>query len=81
MSMYSFICNIASGLIEVKAKVGRPLGNTPPQCKIAIAVKRPVDDVRTAETVICHLGEKRQRCKMNNCDRLSYISENYLIHG
>jgi hypothetical protein len=32
MSMYSLICNIASGLIEVKAKVGRPLGNTPPQC-------------------------------------------------
>lgn len=26
MSLYSFICNIASGLIEVKAKVGRPLG-------------------------------------------------------
>jgi hypothetical protein len=53
--MYCFICNIASGLIEVKAKVGRP------QCKIAIAVKRPVDDVRTAGTVICHLGEKKDR--------------------
>jgi hypothetical protein len=47
MSLYSFICNIASGLIEVKAKVGRPLGKTPPQCKRAIAVKRPVNDVRT----------------------------------
>lgn len=55
MSMYSFICNIASGLIEGKAKVGRP------QCKIAIVVKRPVDDVRTAGTVICHLGEKKDR--------------------
>ena len=75
MSLYSFICNIASGLIEVKAKVGRPLGKTPPQCKRAIAVKRPANDVRTdGDSHLPSWVEKRQRCKMNNCDRLSYIS-------
>ena len=84
MSLYSFICNIASGLIEVKAKVGRPLasglievkakvgrplGKTPPQCK------RAVNDVRTdGDSHLPSWVEKRQRCKMNNCDRLSYIS-------
>ena len=75
MSLYSFICNIASGLIEVKAKVGRPLGKTPHQCKRAIAVKRPVNDVRTdGDSQLPSWVEKRPRCKMNNCDRLSYIS-------
>ena len=75
MSFYTFISFIASGLIEVKAKVGRPLSNTPPQNKRALAVKRPVDDVRTdGDSHLPQWKEKRQRCKMNNCERLSYIS-------
>jgi len=74
MSLYTFITNIASGLVEVKAKIGRPLGNTPPNNKRALAVKRPADDVRKdGESHLPDWSSKRQRCKMNNCDSLSYI--------
>jgi hypothetical protein len=70
MSLYSFICNIASGLIEVKAKVGRPLGKTPPQCKRAIAVKRPANDDTAAIMSVCqkmyiyHLLDLSFACKV-----------------
>ncbi|CAC5412420.1 unnamed protein product [Mytilus coruscus] len=46
MSLYTSISSLTSGLIEVKAKIGKPLTNTPPAYKKALAVKRPVDDVR-----------------------------------
>ena len=35
--------------MEVKAKIGKPLGNTPPNNKRALAVKRPAHDVRKDE--------------------------------
>ena len=74
MSLYTFISCIASGLVEVKAKVGRPLSNTPSN-KTSPAVKRPIDDVRTdGDSHLPDWTEKRQRCKMRNCDKFSYIA-------
>ena len=35
--------------MEVKAKIGKPLGNTPANNKRALAVKRPAHDVRKDE--------------------------------
>lgn len=62
MSLYTFISYIASGLVEVSNK-------TSP------AVKRPIDDVRTdGDSHLPDWTEKRQRCKMRNCDKFSYIA-------
>ena len=74
MTLYTFISNIASGLVEVKANIGRPLGNTPPNNKRALAVRRPAYDVRQdGESHLPDWSSKRQRCTMNSCDSLSYI--------
>ena len=35
--------------MEVKAKIGKPFGNTPPNNERALAVKRPAHDVRKDE--------------------------------
>ena len=52
---------MASGLIEVKAKVGRPLGNTPPHAREQLLSKDQwMMSIQTG-TVSCHLGEKKDR--------------------
>ena len=75
MSFYTFISYIASGLAKVKAIVGRPLSDTPSSNKKSPAVKRPIDDVLTdGDSHLPDWTEKRQRCKMRNCDKFSYIA-------
>ena len=75
MKLCDFASEIAEGLIEYKAKIGRPLVSSPPvKPPTNRPTKRPADVIRKDGTN--HLpiwDEKRQRCKLSGCDGFSYI--------
>ena len=77
MKLCTFISGIAGGLIEFKAKVGRPSLSPSPMPKQAVvkSQKRPSEDSRG--DCVDHFpvwDTKRQRCKFSGCDNgFSYV--------
>lgn len=77
VKLATFISSVVSGLIECRAKVGRPTLSPPPVPKSLVikSCKRPADDSRV--DCLDHFpiwDTKRQRCKFFNCsDSFSFI--------
>ena len=70
MKLCDFASEIADGLVEIKAKIGRPLVSSPPaKPPTGRPIKRPVDVVRKdATNHLPILEEKRQRSKLRGCE-------------
>ena len=77
MKLCTFISGIAGGLIEFKAKVGRPsLSHSPmPKQAVVKAQERPSEN--SQGDCVDHFpvwDTKRQRCKFSGCDSgFSYV--------